>query len=141
MYNRIMKKILVVDDMHSFREFHKRILEEVFIELEQTEYIIHTADYARDGLNKIYEHSKEPYDTIITDLQMEDDFSPQYAGEWLVEQIKNMPSYYKTRIIIVSGTHNIKQIAESLNVEYVPKRIACTDINTYKDFLIGRKRA
>ena len=105
MYNRIMKKILVVDDMHSFREFHKRILEEVFIELEQTEYTIHTADYARDGLNKIYEHSKEPYDTIITDLQMEDEFSPQYAGEWLVEQIKNMPSYYKTRIIIVSGTY------------------------------------
>ena len=35
----------------------------------------------------------------------------------------------------------IKQIAENLNVEYVPKRIACTDINTYKEFLIGRKRA
>lgn len=133
-----MKKILIVDDMSSWREFHKTILEELFLELGQTDYTIELAEYARVGLDKLYENSVSPYDTIITDLQMEDDFRPQYAGEWFVEQIHNMPFYSNTRIIISSGCYNIKQIAESLNTEYMPKRIACSDINKYKDFLNGR---
>ena len=133
-----MKKILITDDMTSWREFHKTILEELFLELGQTDYTIEFAECARKGLDKLYENSSEPYDTIITDLQMEDDFRPQYAGEWFVEQIHNLTAYNKTRIIISSGCYNIKQIAESLNAEYMPKRIACSDINKYKDFLNGR---
>ena len=133
-----MKKILIVDDMLSWQNFHKTVLEELFIEVEQTDYLIDIADSAREGLNKIYENSSSPYDLIITDLQMEDDFSPQYAGEWLIEQIKTLQSYNTTRLIISSGTYNIKQIAEGFNVEYIPKRIACTDINSYKEFLNGR---
>ena len=130
-------KILIVDDMTAWREFHKNILEELFIELDKTDYSIDLANYARDGLDKIYENSSNPYDLIITDLQMEDEFSPKYAGEWLVEQIQNMPAYKNSRIIISSGTYNIKTIAENYNVEYMPKRVACSDINCYKDFLKG----
>ena len=36
---------------------------------------------------------------IITDLQMEDDFIPQYAGEWFVEQIKAFKNYSKLAFI------------------------------------------
>ena len=67
---------------------------------------------------------------------MEDEFEPQYAGEWLVGEIKKLSSYKQSRIIISSGTYNIKQIADSLDVEYMPKRIACTDLNSYKELII-----
>lgn len=125
-------KILVVDDMASWREFHKTALEEIFIE---EEYRIDTADYAREALDKLYENTSAPYDLIITDLQMEDDFRPQYAGEWLIEQIKNLPAYKNTRIIISSGTYNIKHIAEGLGVDYIPKRVAVTDKEEYEGII------
>ena len=131
-----MIKILVVDDMLSWREFHKTVLEEVFLELDENNYQIDLANYARDAQDKLYENSSAPYDLIITDLQMEDEFEPQYAGEWLVGEIKKLSSYKQSRIIISSGTYNIKQIADSLDVEYIPKRIACTDLNSYKELII-----
>lgn len=128
-------KILIVDDMPAWREFHKNLLEEIFIEQENQ---IHLAVSAREGLEKLYENSKEPYNLIITDLQMEDDFRPKYAGEWLVEQIKNLPSYNKSRVIISSGAFNINHIAESLGVECIPKRIACSDREAYENIIINK---
>lgn len=128
-------KILVVDDMQSWREFHKRALEELFIEHGCE---IHLASSAREGLDRLYENTSLPYNLIVTDLQMEDDFSPQYAGEWLVEQIQNLAAYNGSRVIISSGTFNIKHIAEGLNVDYIPKRIACTNIEEYERVIIGR---
>ena len=79
----------------------------------------------------------EPYRLIISDLQMEDDYRPDYAGEWLVKQIKTFKSYLNSKIIICSGCYNIKQIAETLNADYVPKRVAITDINSYKNIVIN----
>ena len=40
------------------------------------------------------------------------------------------------KIIISSGCNNIKQIAENLSVDYIPKRVAVTDINLYKAKLL-----
>lgn len=128
-------KILIVDDMPAWREFHKNALEEIFIE-QNCE--IHTAICARNALEKLYENAQEPYNLIVTDLQMEDDFAPKYAGEWLVEQIQNLKTYKNSRIIVSSGTFNIKYIAENLGVEYIPKRTACTDIQKYEEVIIGR---
>lgn len=125
-------KILIADDMPAWREFHKNLLEEIFIE-QKCE--IHLAISARDGLEKLYENTQTPYNLVITDLQMEDEFRPKYAGEWLVKQIKNLPSYKKTRIIISSGAFNINHIADSLNVECIPKRIACTDREAYENII------
>lgn len=127
-------KILIVDDMPAWREFHKNLLEEI---LEQ-ENKIHLAVSAREGLEKLYENSKEPYNLIITDLQMEDEFCPKYAGEWLVEQIKTLPSYKNSRVIISSGAYNINHIAEVLKVECIPKRIACTDREAYENIIINK---
>ena len=127
-----MKNILIVDDVKGWRDFNTNVMHELFGE----DINIDTAESAAQAYDYLLQ--QRPYDIILTDLQMEDDFRPQYAGEWFVEQIHNLTAYNKTRIIISSGCYNIKQIAESLNAEYMPKRIACSDINKYKDFLNGR---
>ena len=77
-------KILVVDDIEGWREYHKKILSELFDDAE-----IILAESAREGYDKLLEHT---FDIIITDLQMENDFEPQYAGEWFVERIKEFKS-------------------------------------------------
>ena len=43
-------KILIVDDMPAWRDFHKNILEEIFIEQE---YQIDLTCSAREGLEKL----------------------------------------------------------------------------------------
>lgn len=129
-------KVLIVDDSYSWQEFHKNALEEIFIELNITNFKIDTASWAREGYDFIMQNEKSPYDLIISDLQMENDFSPQYAGEWLVSKIPTFKSYLNTQVVISSGAYNIKQIAENLGVHYIPKRIAVSDINQYKEEII-----
>ena len=74
-----------------------------------------------EGLEKITLNIDTPYDVIFTDMQMESDFLPMYAGEWFVKQIKTYKEYKNSRIIIISAAPNIKKIAEKYNVEYLPK--------------------
>jgi len=128
-----MHKILIVDDTHAWCEFHKINITELFLEKGVKDYCIDVAESARDGLDRLYENTSSPYDLIVTDLQMEEDFAPKYAGEWFVEQSKNLSSYKNTKIVISSGCYNIKNIAESLGVDCIPKRVACTDVNEYKN--------
>ncbi len=132
-----MKKILVVDDSPAWRVFHKTNLEEVFIELNDENYNIDIASSGKEGYDFVIQNNNSPYDLIISDLQMEEDFSPKYAGEWFIEQISTFNNYFKTKIIICSGCYNIKHIAQSLNTDYIPKRIAVSDINQYKDLIIN----
>lgn len=131
-----MRKILIVDDSPAWRVFHKNNVEEIFIELESSDYKIDLAGSAREGYDFVMQNNNTPYDLIISDLQMEEDFSPKYAGEWFVEQVQTFSKYFKTKIIISSGCYNIKQIAESLNADYIPKRAAVSDINGYKNKII-----
>lgn len=132
-----MKKILIVDDSPAWRVFHKNNIEEIFIEIGNNDYKIDLAISARNGYDFIMQNNENPYDLIISDLQMEEDFAPKYAGEWFVEQVKTFRKYFKTKIIISSGCYNIKQIAEELTVEYIPKRVAVSDINEYKEIIIN----
>lgn len=129
-------KILIVDDSTSWREFHKNAIEEIFIELDIEEYEIELASSARQGYDCLMFNNENPYNLIITDLQMEEDFEPKYAGEWFVEQIKTFKNYINTKIVISSGCYNIKQIAESLGINFIPKRVAISDINKYKSDII-----
>jgi len=131
-----MKKILIVDDSPAWLSFHKNNLEEIFIELQSDDYKIDKASSGREGYDFIMQNNNEPYSLIISDLQMEEDFAPKFAGEWFVEQVKNFSKYFNTKIVICSGCYNIKQIAESLSVEYIPKRVAVSDINGYKKTII-----
>lgn len=129
-------KILIVDDSTSWREFHKNAIEEIFIELDIEEYEIEQASSARQGYDCLMFNNETPYNLIITDLQMEEDFEPKYAGEWFVEQIQTFKNYINAKIVISSGCYNIKQIAESLGTNFIPKRVAVSDINKYKSDII-----
>lgn len=134
-----MKKILAVDDSPAWRAFHKTNIEEIFIELDikEEDYILDIAENAKQGYDFIMQNNESPYDIIITDLQMESDFEPKLAGEWLAEQVKTFDKYFNTKIILCSGMYNIKHIAERLNIDAIPKRLAVSDINQYKDLIIN----
>lgn len=112
-------KILIVDDVEGWTEYHKKILLDIFPDAE-----IITANSAREGYDKLLEYNQSPFNIIITDLQMENDFEPQYAGEWFVERIKEFKNYLNTKIVIISGAYNIRHIAEINGVECIPKPTA-----------------
>ena len=132
-----MKKILIVDDSPAWRIFHKNNIEEIFIEqsIGTVDYKIDLAESGQRGYEFVMQNNDSPYDLIISDLQMEDRYYPKYAGEWFIEQVKTFGKYFNTKIVISSGCYNIKQISENLNVDYIPKRAAVTDINKYKEFI------
>ena len=127
-----MKKILIVDDVKGWRDQHMLILRELL----GTNAMFDTAASAREGYELVYNNINEPYDIIITDLQMEEDFAPKYAGEWLVEQIRKLSQYNKTKIVIISATYNIKLIAESLNVNCLSKTTASQFPQSYLDIVM-----
>ena len=124
-----MKKVLIVDDVLSWQVYHKKILEGLL-----TNASFYLASSAKEGYDLVVENISEPFDIVITDLQMESDFEPKYAGEWLVEQIKTLKAYVNTKIVISSAAYNIRQIAEFLGVESIPKRTALNFSDVY-DFL------
>ena len=67
---------------------------------------------------------------ILTDMQMESNYLPLFAGEWFIKQIQFFKEYKNTKIIIISASSNINRIAEKYGVEYIPK-YKCNDINEY----------
>ncbi len=124
-----MRHFLVVDDSPSWNKFHVDNL----LALYGDDIEIDRAYTAREGYDWVYNYIDNPYDVIITDLSMEYDFAPQFAGEWLVEQIKLLKQYYKTKIVIVSGSMQIKHIAETFGVDYIPKAKIVNDRTVYQN--------
>jgi response regulator RpfG family c-di-GMP phosphodiesterase len=124
-------KILIVDDSSKWIAWHECAIREIF----KNNVIVDTALCAKQGVEKLTYSIDEPYDFILTDMQMEPDFIPLYAGEWFIKQIKFFNEYKNTKIIIISGTSNIKQIAETYNVDFIPK-YKCNDINAYCNKLL-----
>lgn len=114
-----MKKVLVVDDVKGWLNFHKTNIEYTGI----ADILIDCAESALSALDKIELSIDEPYDVIITDMQMESNFLPKLAGEWLIEQIQTFKQYSNTRIVIVSASPSIALIAKKYNVEYVSKHV------------------
>ncbi|MBR6302188.1 response regulator [bacterium] len=115
-----MKRILLVDDTPGWVRFHRNNIE--YLNMPDIE--IDEAFSAKEALSKIETAIDNPYDVIFTDLQMESDFLPYLAGEWLVKQIKTYDKYYKnTKIVIVSASPNIELIAKRNEVLYIPKTV------------------
>ena len=115
-----MKRILLIDDTPGWVRFHKNNIE--YLNLPGIE--IDEAFSAKEALSKIETAIDNPYDVIFTDLQMESDFLPYLAGEWLIKQIKTYDKYYKnTKIVIVSASPNIELIAKRNEVLYIPKTV------------------
>lgn len=119
MYNLYMYNILLVDDTRTWLLFHKEIINQLYGKIFQ----ITLADSAKDAYDIIRRNTEKPFDIIITDLQMESDYEPELAGEWLIKQIKNLKEYSRTNIIIISAMFNIEFIAKKYNVECIPKNI------------------
>ena len=126
------KRILIVDDSSKWILYHKDAVRQIFkdnIEIE-------TANSAQEGVERLMASIDAPYDFILTDMQMEPDFLPLYAGEWLIKQIRFFKEYKNTKIIIISATGNIRQIAENYQTDYIPK-YRCNDLNEYCNKLLN----
>lgn len=127
-----MKRILIVDDVPGWVRFHEQNIRNLNIPNIE----IDTANSAREALSKLEVSIDNPYDVIFTDLQMESDFLPKYAGEWLIEQIKTFKEYNSTKIVIISASPNIRIIAERNQVLYLSKTIARNaDSESYRAFI------
>lgn len=127
-----MKRILIVDDVPGWVRFHEQNIRHLNIPNIE----IDTANSAREALSKLEVSIDNPYDVIFTDLQMESDFLPKYAGEWLIEQIKTFKEYNSTKLVIISASPNIRIIAERNQVLYLSKTIARNaDSESYRAFL------
>ena len=127
-----MKRILIVDDVPGWVRFHEQNIRHLNIPNIE----IDTAISAREALSKLEVSIDNPYDVIFTDLQMESDFLPKYAGEWLIEQIKTFKEYNSTKIVIISASPNIRIIAERNQVLYLSKTTARNaDSESYRVFL------
>lgn len=123
-------KILIVDDSQKWIDFHETAIKTIFKNVN-----VETAHSAQEGVEKLVGAINEPYDYIFTDLDMETNFLPLYAGEWFVKQIKFFNEFKNSKIIIISGAGNIKHIAEKYDVEYIPK-YSCNDLNSYCNKLL-----
>lgn len=121
-------KILIVDDSINWVEYHIHNLRKFLPQ----ETVYDTATSARQGLDKLTSAIDEPYDVIFTDMQMESDFLPLFAGEWFIKQIKTFKEYEDKKIIAVSAAGNLKQIAAKYDVSYIPK-LKCSEIKSYKE--------
>lgn len=119
MYNFFMNRILIVDDTKSWVIFHRNTINTIFGDY----FEITVADCAKSALSIIRKNASNPFDVIITDLQMENDFEPKLAGEWLVEKIKEIKEYSTSKIIIISAVYNIEAIAKKHKVECISKNM------------------
>lgn len=127
-----MKRVLIVDDVPGWIRFHEQNIRHLNISNVEIE----TAISAREALSKLELSIDNPYDVVFTDLQMESDFLPKYAGEWLIEQIKTFKEYTSTKIVIISASPNIRIIAERNQVLYLSKTNARNaDSESYRAFL------
>lgn len=81
------KKLLIVDDEKSIRDYCQRIL-------SKNNFISETAFNAEEALNIL----DETFDLVISDFSM-----PDFNGMWLAEQIKNKFNG-KIPVIIMTGT-------------------------------------
>ena len=125
-----MKNFLIVDDSQSWLKHHENVIRHLYGEDAE----ITLAQSAGEANNILYQNIDKPFDIILTDLQMESDFLPLYAGEWLIEQIQNIVQYKNTKIIIISATSSIRLVAEKYNVDYIPK-YNCRSIEAYENIL------
>lgn len=120
MYNlNMLERILIVDDTKSWIIFHKELITQLYGDV----FEITTASSAAEAINIIRHNTEKPFRVIISDLQMEEIYEPLLAGEWLVENIKLIPEYAYTHIILISAMYNAEYIANRLKVECIPKTL------------------
>lgn len=113
------KRILIVDDSSAWLLFHQELIRELYGNL--FEFV--TANSAQEALDIVRHNVQNPFCLILTDLQMEMDYDPLLAGEWLVENIQKISAYNSTDIVLISSMSNIEYTAKKYGVEYIPKAL------------------
>ena len=126
-----MIKVLIVDDQAGWRNFHNSVIQEIL----PNDTLIDLASSAHEGYEKLLENADNQYDYMITDMQMEDDYAPKMAGEWLIEQAYTIKSCSAMKIIIISASPKIKMIAEQYGVFYISKSNAVISLDVYKELI------
>ena len=125
--SKIVKRILIAEDSFEWQRFHASLLKQY----DKCDFEFVVFDNAKDALKNLQDSVNNLYDLIITDLQMETDFLPEFAGEWFVKQVKNISEYKNAHIVIVSAAYNIAFIAHSLGVGYLSKRSLVNNPDSY----------
>jgi len=92
-------KILIVDDSPKWVMWHESAVKEIL----GNNADIDKAFSASQGVEKLTASIDLPYDIIFTDMQMEPDFLPLYAGEWFIKQIKFFNEYKNSKVIVISA--------------------------------------
>lgn len=113
----IINKILIVDDTPSWSAFHADLIRSLYGNM----FEITISNSAFEALNVIKQNAQNPFKIIITDLQMENMYENQTAGEWLIDNIKTVKEYHASKIVIISGMYNIEHIAQKYNVDCISK--------------------
>ncbi len=126
-----MKKFLIVDDQSGWRDFNTNTVYDVL----GSDVVIDTASSAKEGYEKLLESKGSPYEYLLTDMQMETDYAPKMAGEWLIEQVQNLTFCYGTKIIIISAAPRIRYIAKTYGVDCIPKSTALISKEPYKELI------
>ena len=121
------KRILIVEDSLEWQKVHITLLHAY----SRIPLNVEIASSAKEGLKYVEETKKNPFDLILTDLQMETDFHPEFAGEWFVKQVKQVNEYKNVPIVIISATYNIDFIASRLGVNSLSKRSLINNSNSY----------
>lgn len=99
--------ILIADDVAGWLTYNSQNLKELFPETN-----IYQFSCAKDAYTFALTF-KERIDIVITDLQMEN--MEKLAGEWLVENLKNIKSTELSKYFLVSSCWDIKYIAQRVN--------------------------
>ncbi len=113
------RRILIADDTKSWVILHSEIIKELYGNI----FEITTAASAKEALNILNNSIDNPFILVISDLQMENDFEPKLAGEWLIENIKKSESLSRTKCVIISSMYNVEVIAENLGVDCISKQM------------------
>ena len=122
-----VKRILIAEDSPEWQRVHSALLSKY--DKFDLDFVI--VPSAADAIELLERNLENSYDMVITDLQMETDYHPQYAGEWLIQKIRSMSEYKNVPIVIVSATYNISFIAANLGVKYLSKRSLVNSADTY----------
>ena len=97
--------ILLADDIDGWLDFHQKNLKMFF---DKENLNIFSFNSAKECYDFAF-NCNEQIDLVITDLQMEPMFN-ELAGEWLIKNLKTIPSTKNSKYIIISSTYTIEDI-------------------------------
>lgn len=122
-----IKRILIAEDSYEWQKFHVQLLNAY--DKSDIEFLL--ASSGREALEIAQKNKDNPFSLVISDMQMETEFLPQFAGEWFIKNLKDIPEYKNVPVVVISAAYNISFIAHSLGVNYLSKRSLVNNPQAY----------